>query len=136
MIRFLRSLASAVDRAHRRRYTELVTYAAYSVDQLELPPFVDLLAQIIHVHVNHVGHGVRRQLPDKLDDHVAGDATPGVPHEILEEAELLGRQLNRLARAPDRSLHAIQLQIFDLQDRLNRPDFAAHDRANPRQELG
>src|SRR5665648_1026093 len=55
--------------------------------------------QAAHVHVHDVGESVVLLVPGVIEDAVAREHLPGVPHEQLEEAELLGAECDLLAVA-------------------------------------
>src|SRR5271156_6334224 len=61
--------------------------------------FFDLRGGIIDVHIHHVGHGVEREIPHVLANLRARHALAGIAHQILQQAEFLGCQLDRAARA-------------------------------------
>src|SRR5262245_42473061 len=62
-------------------------------NELSAPPRIDLLAQVIDHHIHDVGPGVKVVPPGVLGDQCPAHHPPGVPHEVLEDRELLWRQL-------------------------------------------
>src|SRR6202050_2556696 len=75
--------------------SHLVAHAANGLNELGVRAQVDLLAQVIDVNVDHIGHGVERQVPHVLDNHGAGHILAGMPQEVFEQREFLGRQVDR-----------------------------------------
>lgn len=97
--------------------------------------FFDLRGGIIDVHIHHVGHGVEREIPHVLANLRARHALAGIAHQILQQAEFLGCQLDRAARAFHRVFHAVQFQVLDAQHRIHRAPAAAQQRAHSRRKL-
>src|SRR5207253_7706527 len=64
------------------------------MDQLAVLSAVDLVAQVVDVHVNDVGERVEVLVPDVLGDHRAGQHAAGIAHQVFQEGILLGRQLD------------------------------------------
>ena len=71
-----------------------------------------------------------------LEDLRAAEHLAGVAHEVLEQRELLGRQLDRRLAALDRVRHGVEDQIADRDRRgaLDRP--STGERAQTGEELG
>src|SRR2546422_9372885 len=57
-------------------------------------PEAELLAQVVDVHVDHVGLGVELVVPDGFGDAGAGHRTAGVAHQELEQRELARAQVH------------------------------------------
>src|SRR5579885_876812 len=74
-----------------------VAAAPDRVDQLALPPLVDLVPQVADVDVDDVREGVEIQVPDVLGDHGAGEHAARVAQEVLQQRVLLRGQLDPLA---------------------------------------
>src|SRR6185369_9470804 len=94
---------------------KFIADTADCVDQFWSKRFVDLLAQVIDIYIDDVGGCVEADVPNVLDDHVPGDATPLVPHEVLEERELLGCKFDLFPRPLDTAFYTIQFEVGDLQ---------------------
>src|SRR5579859_5145255 len=60
------------------RLTQLIADTAHGLDELARGVTIHLLAQVIDVDVDHVGHGVKGEIPDVLHDHGARDAAAAV----------------------------------------------------------
>src|SRR5687768_383980 len=71
-----------------------VSYAAHGVNQLPLVPGVDLLAKVVDHHVDDVRPRIEVVAPRVLGDQRAAHDAAGVAHQILEDGELLRRQLD------------------------------------------
>src|SRR5450759_3627561 len=76
-----------------------VAGAAQRLDAAGSAGLVELATQTAHVHIHDVGEGVVLLVPDVVEDAVAREHLPGVPHEQLEQAELLGAERDLLAAA-------------------------------------
>src|SRR5260221_11081196 len=90
-----------------------VADAADRVEQLLLEPVVDLAAQVIDVHVDHVGAGVKVVIPDMFGKNRPGEDAAGVPHEVFEKRILLPRQLDRGLPALRLVRNRVELKIAD-----------------------
>src|SRR5665648_1166733 len=73
--------------------------AAQCLDAAGRAGLIKLATQAAHVHVHDVGESVVLLVPGVIEDAVAREHLPGVPHEQLEEAELLGAECDLLAVA-------------------------------------
>ena len=92
-----------------------VADAAYGVNHLDRKFVVDLAAQMPDIHVDDVGESVVVHVPDVLDNHGAAQRTAAVAHQIFQDAEFLGRQLDVFVGARDFAADAIERQIAHLQ---------------------
>ena len=74
---------------------------------------IDLAAQPAHVDVDDVGLGIEVVIPHRLQQHGAGDYLAGVAHQVLQQPELAGLELD----GPSCTLHAagkeVHLQVRD-----------------------
>ena len=73
--------------------------------------------------------------PDLLGDERAGEDTPGILHEDLEERVFSAREVNGLAVDLDRMTEQVEADSAMLQDHLFHGGLAAHQRAHARQQL-
>ena len=64
------------------------------VDQRPVEAPVHLVPQPVDVDVDDVGQAVELEVPDVLQDHRPADDLAGVPHQVVEQGELLGRQVD------------------------------------------
>src|SRR5450756_955339 len=96
---------------------------------------VELATQAAHVHVHDVGESVVLLVPGVVEDAVAREHLPGVPHEQLEEAELLGAQRDLLAVAHHTALRRVQAEVADHESRRQRHRGPAQQGADARQKL-
>jgi hypothetical protein len=67
------------------------------------------------INVDNIGEPVVIHVPHVLDDHRSAEGTPAIPHQILEDAELFGRKLNRLPAACDTATDTVEDQVADLE---------------------
>ena len=81
---------------------------------------VDLGAQAADVDVDDVGLGIEVVVPHVFQEHGAGDDLSGVAHQVLEQPELPGLQLDLPAGAGDGAGQQIHLQVGDFQPGLRR----------------
>jgi hypothetical protein len=58
---------------------------------------VDLRSQSRHEHLDDVRLRVEVEVPDVLQDHRFRDGPPGIAHQIFEQGELAGLELDALA---------------------------------------
>src|SRR6185503_8178219 len=78
---------------------------------------VDLLAEVADVHVDHVGVALEAEVPHVLEDSRARKELAGMAHEVLEECELLRREVNSRRCAGDPVQSRIELEGPDAEDR-------------------
>jgi len=71
-----------------------------------------------------------------LDDHGAGDAPPGVSHQVFQQAEFFRRQFDPPSGALHPPLHPVKFQIVYLQHRLRRHMASPHQGPDARGKLG
>src|SRR6476646_5608202 len=87
-----------------RAGAQFVTHSPDGMDQVLAVTIVYLAAQVVDVYIHYVSAGIERQVPHVLDDHGPGDAPSRVAHEIFQQAEFFGGQLDATARALHSSL--------------------------------
>src|SRR5579862_723028 len=63
--------------------------------------FIDLAAQPVDQHVDHVGLRIEAIIEDMFEDHRFGHRTVGMAHEVLEQGKLAWLKLNFFRAAPD-----------------------------------
>src|SRR5690606_29977263 len=73
---------------------EPVTASGDGRDRRRLP---QLLAEVAHRHPDDVGHGVDHLVPDVLEEMLLAEDLPRVEHEVVEQGELLGGEVERHA---------------------------------------
>ena len=78
---------------------------------------IDLVPQPVDVHVHHVCQAVKIIIPDMLLNHRSAHNLTGMPHQVMQERELLGRKLDSQARTLDRVRRLIDHEISDFQAR-------------------
>ena len=89
----------AAAQAHREllRRGEAEADAAHGVDVARLRVVAELLAQRAHVDVERLRRAEPVHVPDLVDQPLARDDRPRLPHQQREQVELLARELERLA---------------------------------------
>src|SRR5674476_19418 len=90
-----------------------VAGAAQCLDAAGRAGLVELATQAAHVHVHDVGEGVVLLVPGVIEDAIAREHLPGVPHEQFEQAELFGAQRDLLAVAQHTALRRVQAEVAD-----------------------
>src|SRR5919199_5600332 len=90
-----------------------VAHPADSSDQWPGEAAVDLIAQIVNVDLDHVRRGLAVVAPDVLGDLVLAEHPPGVAHQVGEQVELFGGQLDRLAAAGRLVAGQVEHQVAD-----------------------
>ena len=85
--------------AHGLLHLQHVTGAAHRLDQFRLPAGDDLFSQVVNINVNDITHGIEIIIPDMFGDHRPGEHPSGVPHEVIQQGEILGGE-GRSSRFP------------------------------------
>src|ERR1700730_17345560 len=81
---------------------------------------VELAPQIADLDIDDIGLRHEFEIPNVLAQHPPSDDLARPAHEIFEQGELSGQQIDQLAVAPDGSLDEIHFQETDLQPRESR----------------
>src|SRR5450756_382678 len=118
---------SATARLLAFRGAEHVPGAAQCLDAAGRAGLVELATQAAHVHVHDVGESVVLLVPGVIEDAVAREHLPGVPHEQLEEAELLGAERDLLAVAQHTALRRVQAEVADPRGPVSYTHLRAHE---------
>src|SRR5574340_1276637 len=79
-------------------------------DKLALSGRIELAPEIADLHVDDVGRRHEFEIPHILKQHRARHDLVGAGHEILEQLELLGEEIDRPALAERVALDQIHLQ--------------------------
>ena len=111
-----------------------VADAAHGVDHLDRKLVVDFAAQVADVNVHDVGEPVVIHVPNVLDDHGAAERAAAIAHQVFEDAEFLGRQLDVFVGARHFAADAIERQVAHLQP-FRRGLAAAQKRPHARQQF-
>src|SRR5579859_6412859 len=77
------------------RVTEQVTRAAHRLDQFAVEAFIDLLPQAADMGLDNIGARVEMEIPDLLEQHLAGHQPALVDHQIFQQLPLARHQLDR-----------------------------------------
>src|SRR5580704_11696902 len=83
--------------------------------QLRREIFIDFPAQTANLYIDHVGLRIKVIVPDRLEQHRAGNHLALVPHQVFEKAELARLKGNGRASALGPPRSQIQSQISDPQ---------------------
>ena len=74
---------------------------------------IDLLPEVFDVDVNHIGATVVGEVPDVLDQIHPRQDLARVPHEVLDEGELLRAQVDSRIAAPHHPGGGIEHKVSD-----------------------
>ena len=94
--------------------SQSVAGAADGLDRLAAERAVDLLAQVAHVHVDHVRPVLVVVVPGVLQQLEAREHPAGAPHEGLQDGELLRRELDVDVAAPHGAGGRVEREVADL----------------------
>src|SRR5215211_672528 len=126
---------SPVPGGESSRLPQDVAGAAYGVKHARLAAGLELPAQGRDEHVDGVGLGERVIAPDVVQQRLARDDDPLVPHEVLEQLELAGGQLERALAAEDLVGVGVEAQVADHHECAAPRRPAAQERPQPSQQL-
>src|SRR5450759_3082091 len=85
---------------------------ADSPDGVKHPPvLIHLAAQAMDEDVHDVGLRIEAVVEDVFEDHGLGDRAIRVPHEVFEQSELAGLELDLLVPAPHVAREQVQGQV-------------------------
>ena len=87
------------------------------MEQLRVPIGVNFFSEVVHVDINDVRRRVEAVVPDMFGNHRPGHDAPAMTHEVVEQGEFSGGQLDLLATAIDGTPRRIEGEIGDAQDR-------------------
>src|SRR5687768_3462477 len=73
---------------------EPVADQPHGLDRVTAERRVDLLPQVAGVHLHDVGAALERVVPDVVEDLLLGHHVTRPTHEVLQQGELAGRQLD------------------------------------------
>src|SRR5262245_57401095 len=93
------------------RHLEHVPCPAHGMEEFRLKVRVDLLAQIIHVHIDHISEGIEVHTPDVLGNERAAEHPSWVTKKKLQQRELLGCQIDTFVRAGHLVGHQVEVQV-------------------------
>src|SRR4051794_3754363 len=83
------------------------------VDERAVEVPVHLVPEPVDVHVYDVGEPVEVEVPDVLLNHGAANDLAGMTHEVLEQGELLRREVNPPARPLDDAGRRVEREVGD-----------------------
>ena len=89
-----------------------VADAAHRLDERRAQA-VDLAPQVAHVGLDDVGVAAEVVVPHVVEDLVLGEHAAGVEHEVAQELELGGRELDVVAGAPHLVGVLVELEVGD-----------------------
>src|SRR5208283_3498041 len=90
---------SRTARFRRKRSSRSEDIADSAEGMNHRPALVQFGAQAMDEHVHNIGLWIEAVIKNVFEDHGFGDRPVGVAHEIFEEGELAGLQLDCLATA-------------------------------------
>src|SRR5256885_5755391 len=76
------------------RYKQLVPDPAHGLNGVTLKPVIQPGSQAADVTLDHAGTRIEVDIPDVLQEHLAGDDPICMPHQVFEQAEFLRQQLD------------------------------------------
>src|SRR3954468_12044624 len=97
----------------RSRHFEYITHAPYGLDHLVIEVAINLLPQAVDEDVDHIGARVEAVVPDVGQDHRLRDDPPRVAHQILEQRELAGAQLDLASAAHGTTRVQVEREVTD-----------------------
>src|SRR6266581_968812 len=115
---------------------DLVADAANRSNQGPVISRIHLAAKIIDVHIHDVGHCIKIEFPDLLDDGGTGNGLALVAHQEFKQSEFLGAEINVVGSAAHGMTDTVDFEILDLENRARRPASAAQNSANARGKFG
>ncbi len=94
---------------------EDIADAAECVDEFEVEVAVDLGSQAADHDIDDIGLGVEAIVPDVFEDESFGYGAAGVAHEVFQELELTGLELDFFPGAVDGAIDEIEFEVSDLE---------------------
>src|SRR5712692_4839287 len=93
------------------RHFEHVPCPAHGMQEFRLTVRVDLLSQIVHIHVDHIGEGIKVHSPYVLSNERAAEHSSWVTEEKFQQCNLLGCQLDAFVRPRHLAGHQVEAEI-------------------------
>src|SRR6266702_1037098 len=112
--------------------TNLVAYAANRSNEGAVVSGIHFAAKIVDVHIHDVGHCIKIEFPDLLDDGGAGNGLALVAHKEFKQSEFLGAEINVVTSAAYGMTDTIDFEILDLENRPRGTASAAQNGADAR----
>jgi hypothetical protein len=100
-------------RTGTRLYAKNVARAADRMEEPRLAIRFQLTSQVGHEHLDRVRHRKGVVAPDLIEQPLARDHDPLVPHQVLEQLELALRQLQPPLAASDLMRVGVEAQVAD-----------------------
>src|SRR5262245_50574769 len=114
---------------------QYVSTAANRLNELLAATSVDLVAQIVHVHIDDVRKCVKILVPHMLGDHRSGEDAARVPHQIFEQRIFLEGQVDPLSSPGYFTGRRVEDEIIDLEYARALSGSSAEEGSNPRQQF-
>src|SRR5271165_1270517 len=105
------AIRHAAESRRALRFPENITDTSNGVDQRRFSVFIDFLAQAVDLHFNHVGGRINVHVPDLVKDHRTRHHSSGIPYQVFQKREFLGRKLQELTAPARFATDQVQLQI-------------------------
>ncbi len=87
-------------------------------DRLQIPGILrirfDFFADAAHINIDRTWSHIGCVTPDRIEQLVARENAPGVPHKVVEQAEFGGGGRNLFAAHGQRHRRGINVHLFDL----------------------
>src|SRR5262249_5880148 len=104
---------NVVDRKVLARSTDTVSDTADCMDEWIVLLVVHFAAHASNGDSDDVGRRIEMQVPYVLQQHCPGDDVTGIPNEIFQKLEFLGKQFDLPAAPRYRSGYEIHLEVAD-----------------------
>src|SRR6266700_3720427 len=112
--------------------TNLVAYAANRSNEGAVVSGNYVAAKVFDVHIHDVGHCIKIEFPDLLDDGCAGNGLALVAHQEFKQSEFLGAEINVVTSAAHGMTDTIDFEVLNLENRARGPASPAQNSANAR----
>src|SRR5579871_1490807 len=89
----------------------LVTHAAYRLNEWVREALVNLVAQVVDVNIYDIGEGFQVVTPNRIDDLCTCEYLPRMAHQVLQQGKFLSGELNDAPIAACFVAHQIEGQV-------------------------
>src|SRR5260370_32052695 len=91
----------------------LVAYAANRSNQGAVVSGIHFAAKIVDIDIHDVGHCIKIEFPDLLDDGGAGNGLALVAHQEFQQSEFLGAEIDIVTPATHGVAHTVDFEILN-----------------------
>src|SRR6266581_680936 len=114
----------------------LVAYAADGSNEGSVVSGIYFAAKIVDVHIHDVGHCIKIEFPDLLDDGGTGNRLALVAHKVFKQSEFLRAEIDVVTSAAHGVAHAVHFEVINLENGARGPAPSAQNSADARGEFG